>query len=105
MIILLLLCTLYIIAISIDANDAAEFEEAKQSPSSVEEERTPGGGGTKELVGHHYKIVHLNDAQLLVPDLAPIPPNMVAGCCQHGMDFMGRQGNSFEDHDDGREAT
>ena len=55
----------------------ANAEEADQLSSS-EEEWTPGGGGTKELVGHCYNIVRLNDAQLVVPDLAPTHPNMVA---------------------------
>ena len=78
---------MYVIIIAASTN--ANAKEADQLPSS-EEERTPGGG-TKELVGHCYKIVRLNDAQLVVPTLAPTPPNMVAGCCWYGIDFVGSQ--------------
>ena len=76
----------------IAARANANTEEADQLPSS-EEERTPGGGMKQELVGHCYKTVRLNDAQLVVPQLAPTPPklNMVAGCCRCGMDIVGSQ--------------
>ena len=67
---------MYVCSINITVASANASEEAAQLPTS-EEEKTPGGG-TKELVGHCYKIVHLNDAQLVIPDLAPTPPNMVA---------------------------
>ena len=73
--------------------------------TNSEEERTPGGGKKQELVVHCYKIVCLNDAcaQLVVPQLAPTPPNMVAGCCQYGMDFMGiaRESHQFKFDNDG----
>ena len=87
----------------IAARANANNEEADQLPSS-EEERTPSGGGTKqELVGYCYKIVRLNDAQLVIPQLAPTPPNMVAGCCRYGMDIVGSQRKSFDN--DGCESA
>ena len=33
------------------------------------------------VVGHSYRVARLSDAQLVVPDLAPTPPNMVTGYC------------------------
>ena len=84
----------------IAASDNAS-EEATQLPRS-EEEKTPGGE-TKELVGHCYKVVHLNVAQLVVPNLAPIPPNMVVGCC---LDICtDTQRKSLNNKNDGRESA
>ena len=77
-------CILHDIAASKNATD----KEADQLHSG-EEEKTPGGGTKQELViGHSYRITRLSDAQLVVSDLAPTPPNMVAGCC---LDFKGNQ--------------
>jgi hypothetical protein len=42
----------------------------------------------QELVaGHSYRIARLSDAQLVVSDLAPTPPNMVTG--YNFLDFKG----------------
>ena len=65
----------------IAASKNATDKEADQLHSS-EEESTPGGEMKQELViGHSYRVARLSDAQLVVPDLAPTPPNMVAGYC------------------------
>jgi hypothetical protein len=75
-----------LIIINIAASKNAN-EDADQLHSS-EEERTPGGGTKQELVaGHSYRIARLSDAQLVVSDLAPTPPNMVTG--YNFLDFKG----------------
>ena len=69
--------TLYTTDIAASKN--ATDKETDQLHSS-EEESTSGGGTKQELVvGHNYRVARLSDAQLIVPDLAPTPPNMVAG--------------------------
>ena len=45
-----------------------------------EEERTPGGGTQELVVGHSCKVVRLNSAQMVIPELTQPPPNMVGGC-------------------------
>ena len=49
---------------------------------SSEEETIPGGGGgekAEELVVQHSKVVQLDDAELVTPDMTRLPPNMVSG--------------------------
>ena len=69
---------------------------ADQFPSS-EEETTPGGGIKELVVGHVRKIVRLNNAQLVIPDLAPTPPNIVAGCSLNSI-HVRCQGKIFDNN-------
>ena len=59
---------------------STNVEDCDLFPFNAEEEQTPGGGET-ELVAHHSKVIHLNDAQLVVPNLTPLPyDDIVTGC-------------------------
>lgn len=58
---------------------STNVEECDQFPFDVEEEQTPVGGET-ELVANHSRVIRLNEARLVVPNLTPLPySDMVTG--------------------------